>query len=168
MVYSPIDDFVALELLTAEDLNHMIDNIEALKDPPSAEYTANEGSDYTTTSSSFVDVDGTNFVLGITTAGGDVMAHFHGSLLLTGGATGHFDVVVDGVLHAGDDGIIVQLAGGSPEVVGFTVLITGLSSGFHTFRLRWKTSSGGTLTLFAGAGTANRDVHPQFWVREVS
>lgn len=167
MVYSPIDDFVALELLTAEDLNHMIDNIEALKDPPSAEYTANEASDYTTTSASFVDVDSTNLSLTITTAGGDVMVGFHGGVEANGGTNPlvHFEVLVDGVQHAGNDGIIfTRLV--NLRIISFVRLITGLSAGSHTFKLQWKVNGG--VKLYAGAGTASHDVHPQFWAREVS
>ena len=66
------------ELVTANVMNtHVRDNLNALKAPPTARYELNRTSDYTTTSTSFVDVDGTKLALTITTSGGDVMVHFN-------------------------------------------------------------------------------------------
>ncbi len=154
------------ELLTAADLNEQLrDNMNALKSPPSAEYTLNEASDYSTSSTTFVDVDGTNLALTVNTNGGDVMVHFHGVINSSGNRV-YLDVDVDGSRVAGDDGI----TGGyfsNRMPISFTRLLTGLSAGEHTFTLQWKVS-GGSATMFAGAGSANEDWHPQFWVREVS
>lgn len=157
------------EPLVASDLNtHLRDNMEALKDPPSANYELNESSDYSTTSASFVDVDGTNLSLAVTTTGGDLMVHFHGSINNAGGFATLLDLDIDGSPVAGDDGIIT-VKGASTDIIAacFTRLITGLSAGAHTIKLQWKVL-GSTSTLYAGAGTSNKDVHPQFWVREVS
>jgi hypothetical protein len=160
------------ELLTAANLNtHLRDNLNALKAPPTAHYECNESSDYSTTSTSFVDVDGTNLALTLTTGGGDVLVHFHGSV--RHGAVGRifFDVTVDGNRVAGDDGIVggqcANAASGAADYLTFTRLVTGVSAGEHIFKLQWRTSAA-TAWLFAGAGTGNGDVHPQFWVREVS
>ena len=58
----------ASEPLTSSDLNtHLRDNLEILKDPPSDDNILNQGSDYTTTSTAFVNIDGTNLSLTITT-----------------------------------------------------------------------------------------------------
>jgi hypothetical protein len=161
------------ELLTAANLNtHLRDNLNALKAPPTAHYECDEASDYTTTSTSFVDVDGTNLALAITTGGGDVLVHFHAAVMHGGSGRIFFDVTVDGDRVAGDDGIIggyvVNSSSGYPTAyMTFTRLITGVSAGEHTFKVQWKTS-GATARLFAGAGTSWGDAHPQFWVREVS
>jgi len=132
-------------------------------------YVANEGSDYTTTSASFVDIDATNLSLTIITTGGDVKVHFHGVLdhTATQGFI-NFDVDVDATRDGGDDGYIASSAtsGNDKTPITFTRLITGLSAGSHTFKLQWKTSAS-TATLYAGAGTTNLDVHPQFWVEEI-
>lgn len=156
------------EPLVAGDMNtHIRDNLEALKDPPSDNYELNELSDYSTTSTSFVDVDSTNLAFTIVTNGGDVLIGFHGTV---SGGTGNidpcFDVDIDGTLVAGDDGIIVSQSG-ARLAVSFVRLVTGLSAGSHTFKLQWKARNAGTITLFAGAG-GTVDDHPQFWVREVS
>lgn len=161
------------ELLTAANLNtHLRDNLNALKSPPTGHYECNEAADYTTTSTSFVDVDGTNLALTFTTNGGDVLVHFHASVMHTASGRICFDVAVDGNRVAGDDGMIGGYvpvsASGYPMVqMTFTRLLTGLSAGEHTFKLQWKTS-GATARLYAGAGTSWGDLHPQFWAREVS
>lgn len=133
----------------------------------SDEYTPNEGSDYTTTSTSFVDVDATNLALTITTTGGDVEVHFDGNAY-NASLTEQifFDVDVDGTREGLDDGFIYIITN-SGKQPSFTRLITGLSAASHTFKLQWKTTAS-TATIPAGAGSAGSDVHPQFWVREIS
>lgn len=153
------------ELVTASLLNtHLRDNLDALKNPPSASYLADESANYTTTSTSFVDVDATDFSFTLDTGGGDVLVTFNG--VVGGSGTVFFDVEVDGVRFAGDDGI-TRTINGSTHALSFVILVEGLAAGSHTFRLQWKVSAS-TGTLYAGAGTSNFDVHPQFWAREVS
>jgi hypothetical protein len=156
------------QLVTASDLNtHLRDNLNALKTPPSAHYECNEGSDYALTSTSFANVDGTHLSLTITTTGGDVFVGFHGNVVNDG--SDHLlmlDVTVDGTPHAGDDGL-VDLSSTPGRPVCFMRLIAGLSAGSHTFNLTYKVSAA-TVTLLAGAGTSAGDLHPQFWVREMS
>ena len=156
------------ELVTANVMNtHIRDNLNALKTPPSDHYELNEASDYTTTSTSWVDVDSTNLALTITTSGGDVVVQFHGNFFIGSAAYMLLDIDVDGSRIGGDDGIFRYTNGSYYQTVSCTRLITGLSAGEHTFTLQWKVSSG-TGTLYAGAGTSGWDVHPQFWAREMS
>lgn len=155
------------EPLLSTDLNvHVRDNLDALKDPPSGEYTLNEGGDYTTTSTSFVDIDATNLSITIDTNGGDVFVMFVPSVAASGQVV-FFELLVDGSPHAGDDGICRGIPAGVGYVIPIIAIVTGLSAASHTFKLQWKVSSG-TATLFAGAGTSNGDVHPTFIVREMS
>jgi hypothetical protein len=164
------------ELVTAALLNtHLRDTLEFLKAPPTAIKTLDEASNYTTTSTTFVEVDGAGAELSlqITTAGGDVLIGFFG---LAGNSTANrnvqFNVEVDGTLLVGDDGLISVRRNTDPDYmpVAFMVWKTGLSAGSHTFKLMWKVATGGgTGTLYAGAGTPTyADVHSQFWVREMS
>lgn len=159
------------QLVTASDLNTQLrDNLNALKTPPSAHYEGNQGSDYTTASASFADVDGTNLALTITTKGGDVFVGFQGSVEHSTSGAVFFDVLIDGTTYVGGDDGIVRVRGvdaADTLPVNFVRLVPGLSAGSHSFKLRWKTSAA-TATLLAGAGTTNKDVHPQFWVREIS
>jgi hypothetical protein len=155
--------------LTASDMNtHIRDNLNALKAPPTAQYTANEASNYQTTGTTFASVDATNLNLSITTTGGDVLIGFHGTALNSTTGVTMFDVLLDNTTRlGGDDGFFST--GGTAnlyQVASFVHLVTGLSAGTHNFKLQWRVSSG-TTTLYAGAGTANADTHPQFWVREV-
>jgi hypothetical protein len=162
------------EPLIAGDLNtHLRDNLEALKEPPSADYTLNEISDYSTTSIFFVDVDSVKFSMSIETNGGDVMVGFYGTFKPGSNSNiGYFDVELDGDLIGGDDGLIAcerAATSTTPNkfAVSFVRLVTGLAAGSHIFKLQWKVN-GGSGDLYAGAGTSDLDVHPQFWVREVS
>ncbi len=161
----------ANELVTADIWNtDLVDNLDYLNNRPSDEYTADEVSDYTTTSTTFVDVDATNFSLTIETNGGDVRVGFRGNVAYASqNLEVYFDVVVDGTPVGGDDGLNGQRVtlGLAPGFnVSFDAYITGLSAGSHTFKLQWKVSRD-TAILYAGAGTSGGDVHPQFWVKEV-
>lgn len=163
------------ELITAAIWNtDIVDNLAALKAPPSEHYELNEASNYTTNSASFVDVDagtGANTKLrrDITIGGSEVLVSFSGHVAAAGSAPNlaYFDIDVDGARNGGDDGYNTCVANGGP--IAFTRLITGLTPGAHIFKLQWKVRAAGvTGTLYAGAGTGSYDLHPQFWVREVS
>lgn len=154
------------EVLTSSDLNtHLRDNLNALKDPPTDVITINDTPDYTTTSTSFGNVDATDLSLVLTTAGGDVVVHFHGVATHSASGRSFYDISIDGSRYFGDDGIIAT--GITLGPISFTVIIEGLSAASHTINLMWKTSAA-TATLYAGAGTANQDYHGQFWAREMS
>ena len=158
------------EPLTSTDMNTYIrdnqNDIRARQDN-NDDYIANEVSNYTTTSSSFVDVDGTNLNISLTTLGGDVLVGFAGSVQIPSGDFGHFNIAVDSADYFGDDGVTGLTQGNATLDVSFVVLIEGLSAGVHTFELRWKIDGGGTATLWSGAGTTSLDFHPQFWVQEI-
>lgn len=152
------------ELLTATLMNTELGNqLQALKNPASANYILNQASNYTTTSTTFVDIDSTNLSLTMVTGGGDVIIGFSGNAASTGWV--NFDVALDSVRIGGDDGLITA---GGYYPFSFIRLYTGLSAASHNFKLQWKVATSGSGTLYAGAGTTSFDIHPQFWVREVS
>ena len=154
------------ELVTAALMNaHLRDNLEFLKTPPTDSEILNEGADYTITSTSYVIMDLAKR-LTITTAGGDVFWAFSGAVANSSGIT-FLDVAVDTVRLGGDDGLIAINSANARLAGTCFRLITGLSAGVHTFDLWWKVSAG-TGTIYAGAGTANADLHPQMFVREIS
>ncbi len=171
MAWTSPRTWVAGELITAAIMNaHVRDNLLILKDPVSDDYLANEGSDYTTSSTSYVDVDATNFAFTLVTNGGPVMVGFTGIVRHTNG-TGEFDVDMDGARLAGDDGLALghAIAAAEPSkvTVSFVFLKSSLSAASHIFKLQWRVSAG-TVTMNAGAGSGGNDHHPQFWAREVS
>jgi hypothetical protein len=167
-------DVVAAQLITTSVMNDDIfDNLRALHDPPTALGTLDEGSEYTTTSTSFADIDATSgkFAQTIVTGGGDVL--IGAVLTLTGSTTANLNLNVHdsvaGADLAANDGLCKQVIGtGGSEVVTFLFLHRSVAAGSHTYKLRWKVSTG-TVTMNVGGDTSNqRDVHPQFWVREIS
>jgi hypothetical protein len=159
------------ELITASIWNtDIVDNLVVLKDPETQSYILNEGADYTTTSTSFVDIDAgtganTKLRLDPTTQGGDLIVHFEGTFYQASAITG-IDLLVDGSRLGGDDGLLVAYHG-LRVPTALTRLLTGLAATTHTIKMQWKVVSG-TATLYAGAGTGNYDCHPQFWTREIS
>jgi hypothetical protein len=127
-----------------------------------------EGADLTTASAVFVDVDA-SLSLEITTNGGDIMIGFYGTWRNDTIARVNFmDVELDGTRIGGDDGLVHmhQDVANQADVISFTHLAIGVPPGNHTIVLQWKTS-GNNLKMFAGAGTASADLHPQFWAKEV-
>lgn len=167
MTYIDLSNFVTLDVLPSADMNQILDNIRAVKEPPEDNYTLNEGADYTTTSTSMVDVDATNLALAITTTGGDVEVGFPGAVSnSTNGAAVSFDLWVDGALLAGNNGIIGCTVPAANRIVPmhFTVTIP-LAAGAHTINLRWRVGSG-TGKLYAGAAFFNGDFHPKFYAVE--
>ncbi len=159
------------EPLTSADLNtHLRDNLEFLKDPPTAHYECVETADYTTTSTTFVDIDETNLSFTLETEGGDVLIGFHGMVQVNSSSkrTIAFDVAIDGERLGGIAGIHIVYGLNTEKLpVSFVRLVTSLSAGSHTFSLQWRVSAS-QATLYAGAGSGDTDIVPQFWVREVS
>lgn len=168
--------FLTGRTVTASDWNtYVTDNISYLNARPGDEYLTNEGSDYTTTSTSFVAVDSTNLSISLTSNGGDVLIGFSGSVSnTTGGQSVYMDVFVDvdgGGYNSltGDDGLVMATStnAGHMNNVSFIFKHTGLSSGsVYTYRLYWQVTAN-TGTMYAGAGTSTLDLHPQFWIKEV-
>jgi hypothetical protein len=155
------------EIATAAKLQTELGtNQLALKDPPSDNYEPNEGSNYSYAVATYADVDSTNFSFSLTTTGGGVMLGFVGTILANG--QGFLDVSIDGtrILNSPTAGLLAIASGALPRSVSFIHLVEGISAGVHTFVLQWIPST--SLTMYAGAGTANYDLHGQFWAREVS
>ena len=158
------------EPLTSIDLNTYVrDNQNHLKDrlDAGASRVISEGQALSTTATDFVDVDATKLALTLTTHGGDVLLGFTGTVKYsTGSASTNFNVSVDGVDYIADDGLIGLKNAHSGDAarikpLSFVLLISGLSAGSHSFRLRWKTSKGNTLSMDVV------NLHPQFWAKEI-
>ena len=145
--------FTPGQVVTATDLNsYLRDNPSYLLGRPSSVIRRNNGSDYTTTSTSFVDIDATNLAITFAVSGTAVLITFAGALRIAAATNqADFDVTVDGVRYGlGANGLIsMNLPNASVDnLVSFSVLVTGLAAGSHTFKVQWKVS-GSTLTLRA-------------------
>ncbi len=168
MTFTTPKTWVTGEPLTASDLNTYVrDNQDALKSPPADINNVDKGSNITTTSTSFVDVDATEFSVTITTTGGRVMIIACFSIAKSSSNV-YFRTVTDGSADQADDGIYAVKLNGSSDIVPVALVFwkEGLSAGSHTFKLQWKVAST-TATLYAGAGSSP-DLHPQFSAVEVS
>ncbi len=178
MTYANIADVALGDLIDETTFNQILANLRALYNAPSNSYRADEPSDYTTTSTSFTNVDGTNnkFSQQITLdALGDVLVGFTGIMNITaasGSRSLFLDFTVDGARQGLDDGILFigPSSGSTDQLTSFTWLVRNLAAGTHTFNLQWRVTTSGASpvgTLYAGAGTSSKDIHPQFWVKKI-
>lgn len=161
--------WTAGELITATIMNaHLRDQLTALKNRAYGVCDIDEASNYTTTSTSFTDVDATNLSITVVTGGGVMEVIFDGVVDNSGASYNYMNVDIDGSPMVANDGINATQEGaaGERQIFSFNRRVIGLSAGSHTFKLQWKVS-GGTATLYAGAGTASLDIHPQFSVKEL-
>ncbi|MFA6270904.1 MAG: hypothetical protein WC657_06900 [Candidatus Paceibacterota bacterium] len=143
------------ELITAIDWNaDVVANLIALKTPPTDVY--NPAGGYSTTSTSYVDVDATNYNLTITTTGGDILIIFSGSGAMTASSNvGYVTVALDGTdLHTAG---IAWTSAATYGDLSFTLLLEGIAAGSHSVKLRYKVSAS-TLTLLSGGHLAIREV----------
>lgn len=164
-------------LVTVSDMNtHVRDNLLALKNPPGDIADINEAADYTTTSSTFTNIDGsdTEGILRHTITIAETFCWVWGNFTLSGSTSPmhvRFNITVNGTVYFADDGMFAvslnTLANGGVRNVSFITKLTGLTAGSNIFRMQWKTSAG-TATFYVGAGTSLMDVHPQFGVQEMS
>ena len=158
------------EPLTSLDLNtYLRDNQSYLKDrlDNGAGNFVSGATFITTTSNEFVDVDADKLSLTLLTHGGDVLVGFTGTVQSqSSNGASYFNVAVDDVNYAADDGILRDTAassggGNRHGPISFVMLISGLNAGSHTFKLRWKTSNNNVSKIDVV------NLHPQFWAKEI-
>jgi hypothetical protein len=169
---TPKTDWANFDVPSSQDFNTYVrDNELALKDPVSAVSDIDEALDYTTTSTTFENVDATEgkFQHTIVSTGGDLFVGFMGVVTHNGSGYIYFDVAVTGTPQGGDDGIIFSRANSTADrrPVFFVYMIQGLTADTtYVITLQWKVS-GGLGTLYAGQ-TATYAVHPKMWMREMT
>ncbi len=114
----------------------------------SASYKRTAG-DYTTTSGSFVDVDGTNLALTIVTGARRVLITVVGVAYNNNSSPQNisFDIDLDGARLGGTAGMtLVESVLSGQRLVNISYVTDALSAASHTFKLQWSTT-GGTATL---------------------
>lgn len=130
-----------------------------------ADYRRTSG-DYTTSSTSFVDVDGTNLNFSITTGAHRVRCVLECTIdnaTLTAGVS--LELLIDGVaLGGGTAGTIYDTSGANNQTVHCEVMSDVLAAGSHTFKWQFKTNAAGTARL--RAGTAAPAPPLRAWVEE--
>jgi hypothetical protein len=118
---------------------------------------------YTTTSTTFVDVDSTNLALTITTGARRVSIGVVASVSNSGTNNVFLDLLVDGTSESGGVGVVLSKSASLNDPISLTWLSAVLTAASHTFKLQWKTAAG-TATLYGGQ--AGGPVM-QFWVAEM-
>lgn len=156
------------EPLTSLDLNtHLRDNLNALKEPPTA-VAVSPDSDYSTSSTVFVPVSTANYTLSLTTQGGDVLVGFSGSFAHSVNGTAFFNLELNGTLVVADDGLLfVQSLTNAIANVTFTQLLTNVPAGNNSIKLMWKTNTPTAFLYAGGLPPGSGKVHSQFWAREI-
>jgi hypothetical protein len=169
--------FTPGQIVTATDFNaYLRDNPLYLLTRPNSQLLRDKGSNYTTTSTSFVDVDATNLSIQLAVSGSVVLLGFCGVCYNSAaGNVGHiaFDFSVNGtrIGAAGVDGLTGSYAGGTVEQrpVTMIALATGLTPGLtHTFRVQWRVNTAAiTGNLTSGSGSGGSDWIIPFFAVEV-
>ena len=157
---TPKTDWTTGELVSASDMNSIGANLAALKQKAIAVGGTTQQISVSP-NRPFANIDSTKLSLTITTAGGDVLVHFHGSVKHSGSqaAAALFDITVDGQRIGGGEGILECKIDGYYHIACFTRLIQNLNAGSHTFAIQWREHRGGASVILAP--------YAQFWVREI-
>lgn len=123
------------------------------------------GGNYTTTNTSFENIDGTNCTITITTGNNKVkIGAVITSYFSVTGVGGYYDVTIDGVRQGGVSGLVGYHSSGNGYFANasFTYMTpSALSAGSHTFVLQHMSGSGNIMTTMAG------NIPLCFWVEEV-
>ena len=150
----------ASEPLISTDLNtHIRDNQNSLHSRVTNTALFTATAEYTTTSTSFADVDADDFALTLTIESDTVLIGLGANAYNgTSGSTLFFGIAVDDVdqFTNGITGSNAQ-SSNDPGNSSFSTLLTGLTPGERTFKLRWK----------VGNNTGKLQADSTFWVREV-
>ena len=175
MGWSTPATFSTGQLIGATDLNTYVrDNTNYLLARPKNAIKRDNNANYTSTSTSFVDIDGTNLAIVLSISGTTVLLNFQAVYTYNGGTyvTAAFDFTVDGSRYAagGVDGLMLSpnTSTGKDGFISMTALVTGLSAGSHTFKVQWKAQTAGTIGLFDGNNTSGQDFIPSFIAVEVA
>lgn len=155
MAWTTPETWVPGQVVAASDLNSNIrDNTLYLFSGRPVGFTQHVGAaDYSTASSTFVDVDATNLILTLTTTGSRVLV---AAMALIGGslaAGGCFlDFILDSTTRAGGTSGLISTAisGGGTQVHAVTAigLFTGLSAAAHTFKLQYRGNGTGNAIVY--------------------
>lgn len=130
--------------------NEVVGNLNYLLSPNKAVVIHNNGSDYTTTSTTFVDVDATNLSLTITTHGGPVLVVAVCKAMNGNGfGAGGLDITMDGT-RIGANTTLGLADVGNVYMSYSLVALVSPSAGSHTFRLQFRADAG-TTTVYSNS-----------------
>jgi hypothetical protein len=133
------------QVVAASDLNSNIrDNALYLFAGRPLGYIQRTGSaDYSTSSTSFVDVDAANLILNLTVSSGRVLLLATGTLVNPVNSGIAFDFILDSTTRAGGaNGVLLSESNNNAQIFTALGLFTGLAAGAHTFKLQYRALSG--------------------------
>jgi hypothetical protein len=110
---------------------------------------------YTTSSTSFVDVDGTNLALTIVTKARRVLITVVGVAYNDNGVAQNvsFDIDLDGARLGGTNGMtLVESINSGQRLVNISYVTDVLTAASHTFKLQWATTAGTAYLVGTSAG----------------
>lgn len=138
------------ELVTAALLNtHLRDNLNYLLSPNNDFIKHVNGSDYTTSSTSFGDVDATNLRLSITSNGGLWIVGFS-CACSRGTSSGLAITLDDGGTNLGDANAgLATHDGNGTNSFASGIFVGTLAAGAHDIDLQFRALSASTVTIFA-------------------
>lgn len=156
-------EWVVGEAISATKLNEISESLNYIHEKPKSVVTIyGSGTDLTTGSTTYVAVDDAQFTLSLEVqAGEDVRLWL--TLVHTNATTGtlnDYDVIIDDTTYVSANigtpltqGIIRGriAAGAVNQSNNAYLVISGLSAGVHTFKLRWKTSASTAKLILSGA-----------------
>lgn len=137
---------------------------------PGATVARDNNASYSTSSLNFVNIDGTNLSLTITTTGGKVLVLFTGAFSEAGSLAlnVYLDIAVDGtrIGAAGAYGLCKASLNNTAQTLSIAKVVMGLAAGAHTFTVQWMVDSS-VAYLLAGNGVGGQDGIPIFSVEEI-
>jgi hypothetical protein len=164
--------WVTGELVTAADLNtYLRDNLLFLRNVTSFNHVEVDAT-YSTTSTTWVDIDATQLSLTVATHGGVLLLGAEMAVAMSNGLErAHFDVTLNGTRLGGSHGLLAHdvvhnayIFASDPLVVSFQHFIPALPAGTHTLTLQWFRQGGSpTISL---ADTASGGIPVQFYAME--
>lgn len=147
--------WVTNELVTADMLNEQLrDNLVALKSPAFAAQGLDRN--WSTTATSWVEVDAPNLRLTLQTQGGNVLVGWAATLSIS---TSSYHYYLGVKMDTGSTMYVAQANLANYHPSGGAVWLRNVPAGTHTFYLMAYVTAG-TFLLVAGRG--------QFWAQEVS
>ena len=146
-VWQEIAAFATSKIISTEKLDIIIGNLNFLRTPARYFYERLVAdADYTTTSTTFVDIDATNMVTTFTTYGNPVRISLRARVISSTTGWCEIEFVVDGAALSNDFAIGVHRQRADIDQGLNVERLVELAAGSHTFRAQWSTTAG-TLTM---------------------
>jgi len=146
MAWETMQDLTTGDIVTEADMDAIRGNIEYLLEPNSD--ADDSVADFTTTSTSFVDV-GAAYTRTVTSFGGPLLILFTVSVDYDSATYTKFEVDIDGSPYSGNgvDGIAGSRTDSSNNDTVTILIRAEVDAGAHTIKLQWRSQPAGTSAI---------------------